>query len=276
MTVGTANGARAGVRGTLDRDAAMPLYFQLREALLREIGDRGLKPGDRMPTEAAIEQRYGVSRATIRQALAELAAQGLIRKVQGLGTFVAVPKIRHVPLLTSFSELVTSQGFVPSHRLLASTVQAAPDEVAGELGVEPGTACRYLRRLFLADDKVVGLADTWLPHDLVGAFDDLFDEEGLGSGSLYELVQRPPVDLDLDHAMETISPSVADAATAELLGCDPGSPVLVVKRVSFARDDRAVESTRLLFVGERYEYRVDLHRPSPAGGSARQGGRSEP
>src|SRR3970282_2917958 len=69
----------------LDREAPIPLYVQLRDALLREIREGGLQPGDRVPSEAPIQGRYRVSRATVRQALAELEAGGGIRKVQGLG-----------------------------------------------------------------------------------------------------------------------------------------------------------------------------------------------
>ncbi len=258
----------ASVPAGLDRDAPLPLYFQLREALLREIREAGLQPGDRLPTEAAIERRYGVSRATIRQALAELASEGVIRRVQGVGTFVAAPKIRHVPLLTSFSELVASQGFVPSHRILESSVVRAPSEVAAELGLPADASCRLLRRLNLVDDEVVGTSETWIPHDLVGAHDELFERDRLDGGSLYELLQGPPVSLALDHATEVISPGAADAPEAELLGCAAGTPVLAIRRLTFTPEGRAVELTHLLFVGERYEYRVELRRP-PAAAPAR-------
>ena len=118
-----------GASAVLDRGAPMPLWFQLREALLREIRDRGMKTGDRLPTESEIERAYNVSRATIRQALAELEAEGVVRRVQGLGTFVASPKIRHRPQLQSFSELARSQGFVPSHRMLRSELVDLPEDV---------------------------------------------------------------------------------------------------------------------------------------------------
>ena len=64
----------AASAAVLDRAAPMPLWYQLREALLRQIRDRAMKTGDRLPTESEIERTYGVSRATIRQALAELEA----------------------------------------------------------------------------------------------------------------------------------------------------------------------------------------------------------
>ena len=258
MTV-TAQAAELPPR--LDRGAALPLYAQLRDALLAEVRDGGLEPGDRFPTEAAIQERFRVSRATVRQALADLERRGVIRRVQGLGSFVAVPKIRHVPLLTSFSELAASQGFEPSHRVLASSVAAAPAEVARELALDEGAPCRFLRRLFLADGNAVGLAETWLPVGDLAGHDDLFERERLNSGSMYEVLQREPIGLMLDHATETISPGVVDAQSAELLGCEPATPVLLIRRLSFAPDGHAVESTRLVFVGDRYEYRVDLHRP---------------
>ncbi|MGE5275131.1 MAG: GntR family transcriptional regulator [Verrucomicrobiota bacterium] len=246
----------------LDREAPLPLYAQLKDALLREIRDGGFEPGDRFPTEAAIRDRYGVSRATVRQALGDLEESGVIRKVQGLGTFVAVPKIRHVPLLTSFAELAASQGFRPSHRILSSSVEEAPDDVAAELGLADGARCRFLRRLFLADGNAVGLAETWLPVDALRGHDDLFHRDRLKGGSMYEVLRRDPIGLVLDHAAETIAPGVADAASAAMLGCRPGTPVLLIRRITFTPDERAVECTRLVFVGERYEYRVELRLPA--------------
>jgi GntR family transcriptional regulator len=255
----------AGLLARLDREAPLPLYVQLRDALLREIREGGLKPGDRFPSEAAIRDRYPVSRATIRQALAELETGGVIRKVQGLGSFVAAPKIRHIPLLTSFTELASSQGFVPSHRVLSSSVEGAPADAAAELGLEEGTRCRFLRRLFLTDGKAVGLAETWLPMHALHGHDNLFDRDRLDQGSMYEVLQSEPIGLVLDHATETISAGVADALRAELLGCEAGTPVLLIRRLTFTPEGHAVESTRLVFVGDRYEYQVELHRAAPGG-----------
>ena len=246
----------------LVREAPLPLYVQLRDALLREVREGGLRPGDRFPSETAIRSRYPVSRATIRQALADLETGGVIRKVQGRGSFLAVPKIRHVPLLTSFTELASSQGFIPSHRVLSSFVDGAPAQVSAELGLEEGAPCRFLRRLFLSDEQSVGLAETWLPLQALRGHDDLFEQDRLDQGSMYEVLQSEPIGLVLDHAVETISAGVVDALTAELLGCGAGTSVLVIRRLTFTPEADPVESTRLVFVGDRYEYRVELHRPA--------------
>jgi GntR family transcriptional regulator len=248
-------------QAVLDRRAPLPLYFQLREALLGDIRDRGLRPGDRLPTEAELERRYGVSRSTIRQAMNELAAEGLIQRVQGKGTFLGSPKIQHVPVLTSYSELLRSQGYRPSHRLLASATRPAPPEVAESLRVDEGEPCRFLRRLFLADDDPVGLAETWLPQEVLGEHDALFERGAIEHGSLYELLQAEPISLRLHRAVETINPGVAEADEAALLACEAGSPLLVIHRVTYTPEERSIEWTRLLFAGGRYEYRVEMQRP---------------
>jgi GntR family transcriptional regulator len=257
----TAAALAENVHAPLDRDAPLPLYAQLEAALLAEIREGGLEPGDRFPSETAIRDRYRVSRATVRQALAELEASGVIRRIQGLGSFVAAPKIRHVPLLTSFTELASSQGFVPSHRVLSSALEDVSAHGAAELGLAEGTRCRRLRRLFLADGTPVGIAETWLPVSALRGHDELFERDRLDEGSMYEALQSPPIGLTLDHAVETVTPGVADEPSAELLECEAGTPVLLIRRLTFTPDGRPIESTRLVFVGERYEYRVELHRP---------------
>lgn len=246
----------------LDRDGPLPLYFQLKQAILREIRRNGLAPGDRLPTEAVIEATYGVSRSTIRQALNELVAEGVVERIQGKGTFVATPKITHVPLLTSFTENMRNQGFVPSRRVLISETREAPAEIAAKLRLHDGTKrCRFLRRQLLADDQFVGVADTWLPVAVLGAHDELFDPALLEQGSLYDLLQGPEIGLALHRGVETVTPLLADAELAALLACPEGSPVLVVDRLTYSPDERPVEATRMVFDGARYEYRVQMFKP---------------
>lgn len=246
---------------TMDRRAPAPLYHQLKRALIDHIQTAGLAPGARMPTEAEIEQQHGISRTTIRQALQELVQAGVVERVQGRGTFVAAPPLIHAPLLTSFTENMQSQGQRPSHRVLESWVTAAPQAVADALELEPGAPCRFIRRLLLVNDRALGVAETWLPRAVLGVADPLFDAAALAAGSLYEVLQRPPIGLVLARGAETVRAGLADDEQAALLGCSPSAPVLVVDRVSFTADERPVESTRLVFDGTRYAYRSELSRP---------------
>jgi GntR family transcriptional regulator len=245
----------------LDRRGPLPLYFQLKHSLLREIHDNGLGPGNRLPSEAQIESRYGVSRTTIRQALNELAVEGVIERTQGKGTFVASPNITHLPLLTSFTENMLSQGYEPSRRVLVSMVADPPEDIAYRLQLAARRRCRFLRRLLLADQEIVGLAETWLPLDILGSREELFDASRLEQGSLYDLLQGPDIKLDLHRGVEKVYPAVASNQYAAFLECSPESPVLVVDRLTYTSEQRPVEATHMVFDGSRYEYSVEMFRP---------------
>lgn len=252
-------GAAPSPRARIDRRAPEPLYHQLKQALLASIEAQGLEPGDQLPTEQDLERDYGVSRATIRQAVNDLVADGIVERIQGKGTFIAARRFRHVATLSSFAEDLASQGHVASRTVLGSGTRPAPPRVAGELRIEEGAACGYLQRIMRSDDVAIGLAETWLPMVALGGHGDAL--ERLGDGSLYELLQSPPISLRLVRGSESVSSQPADADCARLLGCVEGSPALVVERIAYDGNDRPVEWTRTVFPGERYEYRIDIGRP---------------
>lgn len=246
-----------------DRRNPVPLYAQLREAIRAQITEQGLRPGDRLPTETELEARYGVSRSTIRQAVGELEVEGLLRRVQGKGTFVGTPKIQHHPVLTSFSDLLRGQGYVPSHRVLSSTVVAAPPEVAQGLHLDDDAPCREVQRLLSADDVPVGISRTWLPLEVLGRHDEAVTVGTAAGRSLYEVLAEASPALVPARASETIDPALAGDDEAALLGCDPGTPLLFIRRSSWTASDRPLEWTELRFVPGRYQYQVELHRRSP-------------
>ena len=101
----------------------MPLYQQLIEELAKYISDEKLLPGDQILTEPEISQKYGVSRATVRQAIQELVNAGVLMKIHGKGTFLAEPKVKmNVKSFGSFSSMAQEQGFQPSTEILCFQV----------------------------------------------------------------------------------------------------------------------------------------------------------
>lgn len=249
----------------VDRRSHLPLYVQLEQALLNMIGTQGLLPGDRLPTEAEIATTYAVSRQTIRQALSRLVADGHVERVQGLGSFVAKPRPTHQSLLTSFTENMTAQGYIPQRRLLRSETVQTPSALREEPGFS-AEHCQFVLRLLLADLRPIGVSQTWLPVDALGGRLDLFTPEVLESGSLYELLQGPDIRLQLHRGTETVRAELATDEQAQLLECPPSAPTLVVRRSSRTRTGRAVEWTVMTFAADRYEYSVELLRPD--GGEA--------
>lgn len=238
----------------------MPLYAQLERALVTDMDARGLKPGDRLPTEAVISETYAVSRATVRQALMRLVTDGRVERVQGLGSFVARPRPTHQPLLTSFTENMRAQGFRPRRQVLVSETVSTPDEQVGLFG-DQTPQCQYICRILLADDEPVGISNTWLPLEVLGDRLDLFTPAALESGSLYDLLQGPDIRIQLHRGTETIRAGQATEEQANLLQCPLGGPTLIVRRATYSHEDRPIESTVMTFAADRYEYRVNLFPP---------------
>src|SRR5215211_4641702 len=107
-------------RSFLDKQSPVPLYYQLAERIRTAIVDGMVQPGDLIGTEKELGDRYGVSRATVRQALDDLARSGLVVRITGRGTFVASPHLTvDLPILLSFTEEMRRRGIVPGSTVLA-------------------------------------------------------------------------------------------------------------------------------------------------------------
>lgn len=259
---GSESVANAGVHSQsigLDRHAPIPLYYQLKLALLDHFKQTGMQPGDRVPPEVAIEKRYGVSRTTIRQALGELESEGVIERIQGKGSFLRANPVQHVAGLTSFDQDMKSHGRVPSRKLLDLRVASASQDAAARLGCEVDDPCYFLRRLMLADGETIGLAETWLPIAALGESADRLQE--LGGRSLYRLLRDPPFSLVLTSGSEVLSARPAAPEDAALLDCDVGDALLRVERVARTADGQVVEWTTTVFPWERYQYSVEITAP---------------
>lgn len=241
-------------RGWFDPNNGVPKYRQLQH-VLEEMIDR-LQPGDPLPPERELEQEFGVSRVTVRQALQQLVLAGRLERIQGRGTFVARPKVEQVLALTSFSEEMVQRGMRPGSRTLGVERIAARGPIAQALELPEGAAVLVLRRLRLADDEPMALETVYLPAE---RFPDL-ERTDLTNRSLYAwLAERHGV--ELSHATQTIEATVLGAEDARLLEVAPGMPAFRLERVSYDQFGRPVELVRSLYRGDRYKLHARLERP---------------
>ena len=105
----------------LDRASPVPLHVQLRSFLLQQIESGALKPGDAIPAERELVSRFGISRITVRQAIADLMAEGFLYRQHGRGTFVRSHKIeQELSTLTGFVEEMAARGLVPGAKLISA------------------------------------------------------------------------------------------------------------------------------------------------------------
>jgi GntR family transcriptional regulator len=242
----------------LKRGAPVPLYHQLKTALLAEIDAGRWRPGDRLPTEDALIERFKVSKITVRQALRDLAHMGYIRREQGRGTFVQGPPLEEGPReLKSFTSEMRSHGFSATSRVLEQSVIHAPADVAGRLEVPEGSPVFRLRRLRMADGEPMGLQTAYIPMALVPRIELV----SFTDASLYEILGTHYA-LYPAAARETHQAVEVPVDLAPLLRAPAGSPALAAERLTTLGDGRPLEYVQSLMRGDRYKIVLDLTRPA--------------
>lgn len=238
--------------GPVDMMTEAKLYLRIKE-WLREAIERGdYRPGDRIPSEQELMKRFGVSRTTIRQAIAELVLEGWLHRVQGSGTYVARPKYHQtLSRLTSFTEDMRLLGLTPRAQLLTCQRRPADDKVAKALHIPQGEEVIHIERLRFADDEPMALNVSILPYKLVPGL----EKEDLEENSLYEILEHR-YGLLLARAEQILEPALADSFTAELLSVPVGAPLLLVEGVVYLKNGMPIEWVRIFYRGDRYKFHI--------------------
>jgi len=213
----------------LKRDNSVPLYHQLRDLLREQIESGQLPPHTRLPSETELQQRYGVSRMTVRLAMGALVNDGLVYRHPGKGSFVAPPRVskRFVSMI-SFTEELRLRGFRPSSKVLEAREVPAASDIALRLHIQPGAPVFRVRRIRYADGEPVGLNTSHLRVDLCPGILD----ENLAEGSLYKLIESR-YGLRITRAERSLASIPCPATVADILGVRPGDPVLELRGVVY-------------------------------------------
>jgi GntR family transcriptional regulator, N-acetylglucosamine utilization regulator len=232
----------------------VPLYRRIQADLRDQINRGLLPPGARLETEQELMARYEVSRATVRQALAGLVAEGAVEIRRGLGTFVRRAALEHhLGGFYSYSREIERHGMTPGTRVVSLAVSAAGERVADALGLAVGSPVVALERIRLADDEPIVSETSYLP---AARFKGLETIDFAGA-SLYETLTTRygvrPV-----RARETFIPALLRPEDARVLGGDAGDPVLNVERIAYDADGIAIEFCRSFLRADRYRYSVEL------------------
>lgn len=231
----------------LDRNGP-PAYVQIIDWIDAAVALGELSPGDRLPSERELAAKLGVSRMTLRQALATLEARGLVNRSIGRrgGTFVASPKVeRDVSAFAGLSEQLRRQNVTAGARVVAAVEAPASESVATALGLDAGDLVGEIVRVRLADREPLALERSTFS---LARFPGLLDLDL--TGSLYDVLaehyDEPPT-----HAVERMEPVLAAETEADLLGVALGAPLMLVERTAYAVSGEAVEFARDVFRGDR-------------------------
>ncbi len=214
-------------RKAIDRTVPTPLYFQLKQILQQEIESGQLKSGDTIPTEMELIERYGLSRATVRQAILQLVNEGYLRRAKGKGTFVTQPPAR-IPLMQSlrwFSAEMARAGIPHTTRILESAIIAPPERVIECLKIDPETPVFYLKRLRSLNERPYMIDRHYIPHKFCPGIECL----NLENTSLYRTLVEE-YHFDLHHGWREFQPvTPSSKEEIELLGIYATTPLLHVE-----------------------------------------------
>jgi len=235
--------------------AFSPLYQQIKTLMLRSLQAGEWRPGEAIPSEIELAARFKVSQGTVRKAIDELAADGLLLRRQGKGTFVATHAEQKVQF--RFLRLAPDDGNASpaERRFIDCRRQRAPADVAALLGLRTGDAAIQVRRVLSFRGAPVVLDDVWLPATLFKGLtmQRLADYRG----PMYALFEAE-FGVRMIRAQERIRAVAASESAAEFLKVAPGSPLLSVERLSLTYDDKPVELRRGLYDTASFHYRNEL------------------
>lgn len=240
----------------IDRSSSTPLYEQVKTQIRRHINVNELPAQARLPTEEQLVKQLGVSRATVIKALNELAAEGIIRRIQGKGTLVASPRIQF-PLKApnGFSAILAEQELKVHSILLSHRVVNGDRREQTVFGTDPAVQDAFIefRRLRFVNGHPVVLLTSVVPRELGEAL-LRFDLEDASFYRLFEQI----IGLPIIRSEETLEIGQVNPEDAGLLRVPPLSSHFLLRGISYREGDVPVETTESIFHANFFRFQIDM------------------
>lgn len=240
---------------SIDRTSPVPFYFQLKKALEDQIVSGRWRVGERLPSEPAICTHFRISRTTVRQALAELESEGLVRKEKGRGTFISEPRSSSWLLQSShgFYDEAVRGGRIVTSKVLRAEIEVLPQWAADALRLASGSVGMTIERVRWIDDRLVMYVINHLPPELA----ETVLEADLETGSLYTALEDRN-GLSVFGGRRVVEAVRAEDELAPLLEVQPGTPLLFVESVSWDAQLRPFECYRAWHRADRTKIEVQV------------------
>ncbi|PQA74002.1 GntR family transcriptional regulator [Brucella oryzae] len=233
-----------------------PLYAKVETSLADDISAGVLPPGSQLPPEERLIERFGFSRTTIRKAVENLVARGLVEIRRGKGTFVAQPKVtQELTQLTGFVEDMQALGRAATAQLLDKEIVPADADVARQLALPSGALVMRIRRVRLADGVAMSLDETYLPREI----GEKVVTHDLNVEPIFTLLEDKydfPL-IEAEYRLEAVN-AAPDVAAA--LAVEAGSAVFLIERTSFTEGHRAIDYEKLHYRGDLISFVTRLAR----------------
>ena len=238
----------------IDKSIPVPIYHQIQEGIKQLILDGDVSPHDRIPSENELARQYNISPMTARQALRGLAANGLVYRMRGMGTYIAPPNMENLlEKLVSFSEDMHARGIDTTARIILYQMEPAPVIVAESLKINSGDEVLRIKRLRFANERPVCVHDAYLLKDLPITRAEL--EE---AGSLYQVLESK--NIHISGGLDEIESIPADQELSELLRVDVGFPLVQLTRLTEGLSGNPIELVIGAYRSDFYRYTIRLRR----------------
>lgn len=236
-------------------DSDVPLYYQLISIIKRNLSVGMIKAGDIIPSEAELCDTLGISRSTVRQAIGELEAEGLVVRRRGKGTFISEPKMnRSIEDIYSFSKEMKAMGLSPSSIVQEFKVEKPTDAEVRSLELKDAAQDVYrIVRVRQANGEPLLLETTVIPAYLFPGL----TRDRLETGSLYTMLKEE-AGMIPHVAEETYESTVIDESTAKVLQCKKGIGGFFVERRTWSKMGEIFELTQSVIRGDRTKFKLKL------------------
>lgn len=233
----------------LDKNSSVPIYVQLEEFIKEKIKERVYLPGESLPTERELTELFGVSRMTIRQAISNLAHQGILYKIPGKGAFVSKEVIEKKLEIESFSEDMEKRGLIPSSKVLYFEKIIPNSEIISKLQLSENEEVYFINRLRLANNEPMAIEFCYLPEKY---YDNLM-KYNLVQCSLYKLMKEE-YHVTFNYMKQNIKAVNMSKREAEmLLGKTKGFGLVSLKTI-YNEEEHPIEYTKTIYNPDRYSF----------------------
>lgn len=231
----------------IDKSSAIPVYYQLKEAILKKIAAGVWKVGQCIDSERELSEHYGVSRMTIRQALGELVQQGVLVREKGKGTFVCEPKVKQKDMM-SFSDIIGRTGRTLKTEVLEFDVIDTPEELSDIFAFDK---LYKINRNRIVDEECIANEIVFIPVDYCG----FIDREKL-QGSLFKMLAE--FGYSVDNSESSIKAVIMNENYRKIFNVEEDVPLLQTISKTLTHDNKVLFIEESTYRSDKYILEVNI------------------
>lgn len=233
----------------IDKSSPIPVYYQLKEDILKKIREGVWKVGQCIDSERELSENYGVSRMTIRQALGELVQEGILVREKGKGTFVCEPKVKQKDMM-SFSEIIKRTGRTLETKVVEFNKIPTPEDLTDTFSFEE---VYKINRNRIVDGECIANEIVYIPSDYCG----FINEEKL-QGSLYNILEE--FGYSVEYSESSIKAVIMDETNKKIFGVEEQVPLLQINGKTINSDGKVLFVEEATYRSDKYILEVNILR----------------